>query len=312
MACPRNQPRPFLGSTLQSGALYFHCTETCEFEDRHLGLASILASLVSYVHFQKTRRRPIRTRLSEALGVSMREVRGELGLTQEQVAQRLSTSRIAISRWESGAQPPSIGPLRRWCQALGLLAPQEPMVVTAVDISRHLLPVLQGDPSRLAHLTPSEFECFVAERVEQMGFDVQLTGKTTLRDGGIDIVAIPKLPGLAAYIMAVQVKHHVSGRKTGRVAVDRLLSWKDSPFRIGLLVTNTGFTRDALWAATLEQNQSFLRLRGFEDLKRWLQGNFWDPQEIPDSIDLAPGLTIKIPRARLAAWGSIWPLRKLE
>jgi hypothetical protein len=46
----------------------------------------------------------------------------------------------------------------------------------------------------------------------------------------------------------------------------------ETPFRVGLLVTNTGFRRDAVFAATQEQNRSFLRLRDFNDLKRWLEG----------------------------------------
>ena len=69
-----------------------------------------------------------------------------------------------------------------------------------------------------------------------------------------------------------------------------------------MLVTNTSFTKDALWNAAQERNRSFLRLRDFTDLKRWLQDQYGSPEdwrEIPDKIELAPGIVIEIPRPRL-------------
>jgi len=107
-----------------------------------------------------------------------------------------------------------------------------------------------------------------------------------------------------------QVKHHRAGRKTGRDAVDRLLAWKDSCFQLGVLVTNTEFTRDARWTAELEQNRRFLRLRDFEDLKRWIRNDFTSDQEwreIPAEIELASGVTIQVPRATLIKPQLVWP-----
>ncbi len=75
-------------------------------------------------------------------------------------------------------------------------------------------------------------------------------------------------------------------------------------FGVGLLVTNTGFTRDAIWTAQKEQNKHFLRLRDFTDLKRWLEGRFGEEQdwrEIPDRIELAPGIIVEIPRPRIVS-----------
>jgi hypothetical protein len=69
-----------------------------------------------------------------------------------------------------------------------------------------------------------------------------------------------------------------------------------------LLVTNTSFTKDAVWAATQERNASFLRLRDFNDLKRWLEDRFGDERdwrEIPDRIELAPGVVVEIPKPRI-------------
>lgn len=105
-------------------------------------------------------------------------------------------------------------------------------------------------------------------------------------------------------MIAGQVKHHQGDQKTGREAVDRLLAWKDSHFGVGLLATNTSFTKDAIWTAQQERNARFLRLRDFTGLKHWLQdqwGTEEDWREIPDRIELAPGVVIEIPRPRISS-----------
>ena len=109
-----------------------------------------------------------------------------------------------------------------------------------------------------------------------MGYDVTAhRGRTNRgRDGGIDLIAVPKIRTVGSFLMAAQVKHHRGDSATGRSDVDRLLAWKDSPFRVGLMVTNASFTRDARWLADQASNKAFLRLRDFEDLKRWLRGQF--------------------------------------
>jgi hypothetical protein len=130
-----------------------------------------------------------------------------------------------------------------------------------------------------------------------------LTGASNRKDGGIDLIAVPKVSNLGSLVIAGQVKHHQGDQKTGREAVDRLLAWKDSYFSVGLLATNTAFTKDAIWTAQQDRNARFLRLRDFTDLKRWLQdqwGTEEDWREIPDRIELAPGVVIEIPRPKIA------------
>jgi hypothetical protein len=76
-------------------------------------------------------------------------------------------------------------------------------------------------------------------------------------------------------------------------------------------VTNTTFSKDARWLADQANNKAFLRLRDFEDLRRWLGDQFDaedDWREIPDVITLAPGITIEVPKARLTNSLDIWPL----
>ena len=192
--------------------------------------------------------------------------------------------------------------LYAWCQAVGVICPHKKALVRVVDFSPDLLRLLQDDPSRLRSLTPDEFERFVANRLDRMGCNVTLTGSTNRKDGGIDLIAVPKAPNVGSLVIAGQVKHHQGDQKTGREAVDRLLAWRDSYFGVGLLATNTAFTKDAIWTAQQERNARFLRLRDFTDLKRWLQdqwGTEEDWREIPDRVELAPGLVIEIPRPQI-------------
>ncbi len=152
-------------------------------------------------------------------------------------------------------------------------------------------------------MTPSQFENLVANRLDEMGYDVALTGDTNRSDGGIDLIATPKIRTVGSFVLAAHVKHHRDQRyRTGSDAVQKLLAWKDSPFRMGLLVTNTPFTRQAVWLANQERNRNVLRLRDIEDLRRWLADNFRDEKdwrEIPNRILLAPGFDVEVHKAKL-------------
>jgi hypothetical protein len=138
--------------------------------------------------------------------------------------------------------------------------------------------------------------------MDRMGYNVTLTGATSRKDGGIDLIAVPKAANVASVVIAGQMKHHCGEQRTGRDAVDRLLAWKDTYFGVGLLVTNTGFTKDAVWTAQQSRNERFLKLRDFTDLKRWLEDQFNDPadwRELPTQVELAPGCVIEVPRPQI-------------
>lgn len=270
-------------------------------ENRDSG--DLLAALISYVYIRSDNMaKHLWYPSLENLGRALQSVRKSLGLSQAALAQQIKQSRIALSQWERGRQPPSLGPLFEWCRTLGILSSTNRPIVTIVDITPNLLNILRENPQKLRSLSPSQFEKFIAGRLGAMGFDVALTGQTNQPDGGIYLIAVPKIRTLASFLLAGQVKHHRGNRKTGIEAVDRLLSWRNRGFNLGLLVTNTEFTSHARWLAMQEGNQSFLRLRDFEDLKRWLQDNFTsekDWREIPDRIILTPDLTIEIPKPRI-------------
>lgn len=306
--------RSFLGLPIPGegpplGVLSFSSQRQHFFGEADIGRAALLASVLAY-SVQPPRGS---TAVARGLGQALRQARLDLGMTQEKVADLCGTSRVAVSRWEAGSQPPSYGPLKRWLFALGLLESQETGLVTVVDVSDELLRLLRRNPEELGTLTPAAFEGLVADRLDKMGYEVNLTGDTAMRDGGIDLIAVPRSAGVGSYLLAGQAKHHRSAGKTGRPAVDRLLSWKDRPFRLGLLVTNTFFTKDALWLASQDPAREFLRLRDFDDLKRWLADEFWSPEEwreLPDAILLAPGVEVQVPKVRLEGWRAVWPRLK--
>jgi transcriptional regulator with XRE-family HTH domain len=285
------------------GSLAYQTTTTS-----HVRMSRGLYPLLQHVCYPDPPRAEPRVWVSRCMNAA----RISQGLSQSQVASRVGTSRIAVSRWEAGSQLPSFGPLMRWSSALGLMQDSGRSIAVPVDVTPQLLPYLKQDPNLLHSLTPEQFEDFIAERLSRMGFSIQKTGGTFRRDGGIDLIAMPSRCSVASFLMAVQAKHSAKHAKVGRAAIDRLLSWKDSVFRLGLLVTNTGFTKDALWTAALDRNTGFLRLRDFEDMKKWIEGNLWSPtewREIPQFIELAPGITVPVPRIDLQSGTGVAPAR---
>lgn len=178
---------------------------------------------------------------------------------------------------------------------------KEPNLCTVVDISPHVLALLREDPRRIQELSPEAFEILIAERLDRIGYDVQRTGSSNAKDGGIDIIAVPKVRTVGAFLLAAQVKHHRGSQRTGRAAVDRMLAL-DQWFHLGLLVTNTDFTSHAKWAAESPRGKVFLQLRNFEDLSRWIVDDFRserDWRELPREIEIAPGVRIVVPQPAL-------------
>lgn len=172
--------------------------------------------------------------------------------------------------------------------------------------------MLREDPNRLRGLTPAQFEEFVADRLDKAGYEVTLTGAVNTPDGGIDIIATLRQPGVCPYMMAVQVKHHEEMRRTGDLDVRAMFSLQELGFSFGMIVTNTEFTKNARWREERSRAKPFLRLRGIHDIVRWLHDDFageqeW--QELPDKIEIAPGVWVAVPRPRLERSLDIWPLR---
>lgn len=136
-----------------------------------------------------------------------------------------------------------------------------------------------------------------------MGLGVQLVGDVYRKDGGVDIIAYPDTGCVFPFLLAVQVKHHRTNRKTAVNDIRDLhgvITARTSSFNMGVIVTNTSFTADAEWFA--DNNQTLLRLRDLKDLRRWLRNDFineYEWREIPNQIELAPGVKVTIPKLEL-------------
>jgi len=270
-----------------------------DLEERECKLVSLLAAVVACSQF--SRGEQLHSILPNEIGRSLRDLRESLGVSGADIARELAVGELAIVRWESGAIPPD-RVLYKWFRALGLVCPPKTALVRVGDFSPEILRFLQEDPARLRSLSPDEFERFVANRLDRMGYKVTLTGASNRKDGGIDLIAVPNQDYLGSVVIAGQVKHHAGDQLSGRKDVRDLLEWKGSVFNAGLLVTNTGFTRDAVFAAQKSENSHFLRLKDFTHLKRWLQdqwGTEDDWRGIPDQVELARGIVIEIPRPRI-------------
>jgi restriction endonuclease Mrr len=180
----------------------------------------------------------------------------------------------------------------------------EPYIVSLVEFSAEQLAWFLEDLDRLKQLPPDKFQYLIADRLEKMGLGVQLVGDVFRRDGGVDIIAYPN-GGICTFpfLLAVQAKHHRTTRKTGAPDVRDFygaITSRGAPFHIGMMITNTAFTADATWFAA--NNQTLLRLRDLRDLRRWLNNDFANEhewREIPDEIELAPGVRIAIPKTSI-------------
>jgi hypothetical protein len=188
-------------------------------------------------------------------------------------------------------------------ELLSLSQPRVPQQVELAILSAEHYQWLLDDPTRIKMLTDSQFEILVADRLSAMGMDVQVVGDTRRKDGGIDIVAWPNKHSGFPFLLAAQVKHHSTARKTG-VGVVRdfygAITSTGTCFNLGIVVTNTSFSADAKWFAS--HNQTLLRLRDLSDLCRWMKGDYVNEaewREIPSIIELAPGVTIAIPKKEI-------------
>ena len=152
-----------------------------------------------------------------------------------------------------------------------------------------------SDWNEIYRLTDDEFEELVWDRLVTMGLQAFRTGRSNRKDGGIDIVfwTLNFVPCLGA----VQVKHHRSpGTNTSvEVVRDFAGAMLSQPFQVGIVITNTAFTQDAIWFA--EQNAPRIKLRDGDALRRWTANDFISEplRSVVRSIKLCPGVEYQVP-----------------
>lgn len=172
-----------------------------------------------------------------------------------------------------------------------------PLQIEVVGIGHPLAKILEEEPSAIHRLSPAQFEEFVCDRLSAMGLEPQRVGPINQKDGGIDIVFWPRHKGVFPFLGAAQVKHHrdpriIEGPSTVREFAGAIAG---HPFSAGMIVTNSSFSPDARWFA--RERAKLLRLRDFDDIRRWIASNFADDEEwreIPSTIELCPGIVIKV------------------
>lgn len=202
---------------------------------------------------------------------------------KEQVTRRLWVNRSAVFDARAGkvSQRQLVRPVR----------------IELLGVGDCLSRYLTADPSLVHDLSPEQFEEFICERFDAMGLEPRRVGHTFHADGGIDVVFWPRKPSPFPFLGAAQIKHHrnpatVEGPKSVRELVGSI---NGQPFSAGVIVTNTTFSPSAEWYA--RQQSGLIRLRGFADIRRWLTDNFGADEEwreLPSSIELAPGVSVKI------------------
>jgi transcriptional regulator with XRE-family HTH domain len=153
------------------GVLNMLSAEKGFFKPRDTGRLQLFGALIAFIHAQG-QKRIANTEAANRLGRALSGVRAELGLTQDELAYRGGFSRIALSQWERGRWPPSMGPIFRWCAALGLVAEEDEPQVSFLDVTPQLIVLLRDNPNELRNLSPERFEDVIAERIDRMGYDV--------------------------------------------------------------------------------------------------------------------------------------------
>ena len=120
---------------------------------------------------------------------------------------------------------------------------------------------LEYNRERIKRMSPRDFEFFVAEIFEKLGFSVRITQAT--RDGGKDIIATKADP--IPYTLIIECKHWGENHKVdvsvvrGVYGVQMAMQANQS-----VIVTSSRFTKDA--RAFAEERQDLMALWDIDDL----------------------------------------------
>lgn len=204
----------------------------------------------------------------------------------------------------SNPGPPDKITGRLWIPTVRVLSPTysrqstlQPARVEIFGAASLLVKQLAAEPELIHRISPQQFEEVICERLGAMDFEAKLVGSTNRKDGGVDIVFWSRTNSSFPFLGAVQVKHHRNPFTVESSSTVRDFSgvMAGQPFNAGLIVTNTTFSPDAEWFA--RERAKLVRLRGFNDIRRWMFNIFNDNsewREIPTSIELCPGVIVDL------------------
>jgi len=166
----------------------------------------------------------------------------------------------------------SVAPLLSPGQFLGaqaILGDSEPLnagvvnVISALDTS--LLDRVLRSPNEMRHLSPFEFERFIADILEGLGWTVELTAYT--HDHGRDIIAVKSAEQRR---LLVECKRYRT-KPVGISIVQRMAGvLLGDPATQGIIVTTSSFSREARDFLDRDQVKWILSGRDFNGILNWL------------------------------------------
>jgi len=139
------------------GALGLYSSEKQFFRPEDVGRIQLLGALIAFID-ARSKNPKANTDAAARLGRALSGLRAELELTQDELAYRGGLNRIALSQWERGRWPPSLGPIYQWCAALGLVSEDEAPQVSFLDVTAQMLPFFRDNPQELRNISPERFE----------------------------------------------------------------------------------------------------------------------------------------------------------
>lgn len=145
-----------------------------------------------------------------------------------------------------------------------IISEVRPAIVVA---NAELVERLRRQPEAIHRLPPRQFEEVIAELLDDMGFEVELTKQT--RDGGKDILAYMNT-GIGKFLCLVEAKKYRKDRKVGVELVRTLYGTLcDYQANSAMLVTTSSFSTDA--RAFQKKHEYQLSLQGYGDVVKWIQ-----------------------------------------
>lgn len=236
-------------------------------ESRDYGALGILTNALKLLTPRQEKVLRLSYGLGCARGHSVAEIAGEFDVSKNrihgfrrQALERLrqfaispESLQLAVELEESVRQRPVI-----------LASPLDSQQIETCSAVQRLVQESNITQSQLLALSPREFEEFIAEIWDQLGYAVELTART--RDGGRDVVAIKKAESAVRFI--IECKRYDESNKVGVSFVRALYGVK---FHEGatkaFLATTSTFTRGArdFWV----DHQWEIELKDFEGLLEW-------------------------------------------
>jgi len=154
---------------------------------------------------------------------------------------------------------------------IDLVVPQKNLVEFAkpklILTGETLAQCLKDKPQDVYNLSPREYEILLAELLDGMGYEVELTPET--RDGGKDIMAYMNTPH-GRILCLVEAKKYRADRPVGVGLVRELYgTFIDSNATNAMLVTTSKFSKDAREFQARHEYQ--LALRDYDNVVQWIE-----------------------------------------